>query len=76
MTKYNLKCFNCGYQFYDKNEVRRTKAGLPTCGGCLSGIASAEHDIFLEEQWATDHPNEDYETWNRERIYIAKYGEC
>jgi len=72
--KYKLRCFNCGYHFYNKKEVHRNH-GEPICESCLADIASAEHDRFLEEEWCRNNPGLDPEEEHRKQVYISKYGE-
>lgn len=59
--KYGLKCFNCGEQFFNKEEVIRVN-GIPLCGQCIPD------DRYWDYQEPSDQDQID-------RAHIARYGE-
>jgi len=60
--KYGLKCFNCGDQFINKEEVIRVD-GIPLCCQCVP------EDIYWDYREESDQEQID-------RVNIARYGEC
>ena len=81
--KYKLHCFNCGYDFYNKEEVFRVKyitpegkkRSMPVCGDCLSGWAAAEVEAYEDEQWAKENPGVDREQEMIDEYHRRRYGE-
>jgi len=72
--KYGLKCFRCGNKFNNKEEVERID-GISYCGMCMADISDGEHSLFIEEEWARNHPGQDHEEVLRKEAYLRKYGE-
>lgn len=67
--KYKLKCFDCGYQFYNKKEVERYE-GKPYCGECIANI----YMNLAAEDYYREDPRSEQEIIDQANI--AKYGEC
>lgn len=61
--EYKLKCFGCGEQFFNKEDVYR-KEGRPYCGECMAGFEPYYDEDPRSEQEIIDEAN------------IARYGEC
>lgn len=77
--KYGLHCFECGWLFPSKVDVKRIN-GLPYCDVCqgeyLQNEAMLEVYDYEMKKWQTEHPNQDFDQWQIDQANIARYGEC
>jgi len=64
--KYKLKCFRCGYQFWDKNEVFRDNFGYPICGQCIADLDANDMQYYEEKKRWND--------WKKNKEYCEKRG--
>ena len=73
MSKYKLKCFNCGNPIVKKCEVWRTKIGTPVCEECFYDLEGGD---FEDVEWYMDTCRQFYEKSSQKFWKYNKLLEC